>query len=90
MEFITIKNTNKVWNYPESSNGVHASYLSIEDREENICKNCKHFREVLGSDVVFTERVEICDRLDIEWPFEIKCECFEYNENEDKKKPIGI
>jgi len=52
-------------------------------REENICKNCKYFCEALSSDVVFTERVEICDKLSIEWPFEIKCECFEYNEKEE-------
>ena len=28
------KNTNKVWNYPESSNGSHASSPSIKDRED--------------------------------------------------------
>lgn len=58
----------------------------IMKREENICKNCKHFREILGADVVFIERIEMCDRLNMDWPFEKKCECFEHNEIKRKEK----
>lgn len=50
---------------------------------ENICKKCKHFRSVISSGVVFTEIIEICDELNIEWPFEKKCKNFE-NEEEIK------
>lgn len=45
--------------------------------DKNICKDCKYFHEVQSSDVVFTERIEICEKLDIEWPYETSCEDFE-------------
>ena len=58
--------------------------IKMNNKEEkNICKKCKHFRSLISSDVVFTERVEICDKLSIEWPFEIKCE---NDENEEEMK----
>ena len=49
---------------------------------KNICKSCKHFREVISSDVVFIERIELCDKLDIEWPCEECCEDFESDEDD--------
>ncbi len=45
--------------------------------EKSICENCKHFREVQSSEVVFTERIQICSALGIEWPCEKYCESFE-------------
>lgn len=45
--------------------------------EENICKYCIHFHEIQSSEVVFTEREEVCDKLGITWPYEVTCEFFE-------------
>lgn len=53
-------------------------------KDENICKQCKYFRNIISSDVVFTERVDFCARHGIEWPFEKICKDFE-NKKEDKK-----
>lgn len=51
---------------------------------ESICKHCKYFRNVMSSDIIFTERVEICTRHMTEWPFEKVCKDFE-NEKENEK-----
>lgn len=53
-------------------------------KDENICKQCKYFRNIISSDVVFIERVDFCARHGIEWPFEKICKDFE-NKKENKK-----
>jgi hypothetical protein len=47
--------------------------------KKSICENCKFCDEVQSSDLVFTERVQVCIKFGIEWPFEEKCEGFEEN-----------
>lgn len=49
----------------------------------NICKNCKHFCKVRSSSLVFTEKIELCDELNIEWPSEIYCKYFKQKDDKN-------
>lgn len=44
---------------------------------ENICTQCKYFRNIMTTDIVFTERIDVCTRYGIEWPSEKTCSDFE-------------
>lgn len=49
----------------------------------NICKDCKHFCKVRSSSLVFTEKIELCDELNIEWPSEIYCKYFKQKDDKN-------
>lgn len=51
-------------------------------KNESICKNCKYCRNIMSSDIIFTERIDICIKHKIEWPFEKTCKDFENKGNE--------
>lgn len=50
-------------------------------KDENICKYCKYFRNVMSTDIIFNERIDICSIHKIEWPCKKTCEDFENKEN---------